>query len=947
MRHAVLLLLALTLLACQADRQPPVWFVHATDPHLFDRADDEKPKEMTEEQKQEDKERRKFQEGMSQRTFADFLRTVGALSGTDAKPAFLVVTGDFGVDGVVGKTPASQEKLPERVLADLLAASPIQNVYFVPGNNDVVGESEQSKDLESMRELFGRVDRLLGGRVVLHDLTACYYLPGTSCEADVAGTEIRLIGFPTHSFKNSATAGSFKANQSIQEAHVDRLAALVERAKADGRKAMILTHIPELDDPYGQAQNSFAGKKKARPVFQPQWSAWNVSPKVYQRWKDIVDSRAVAGVLAGHFHDNHREIYYPPYQWSLAAGDRADPAKVLLAPPLGVRLQDTSPRQARGFALVRLEGDRVSRRMYWYHPARGIFQPDPARVRRGRGGWPGWDASVAWLWSLGGATAADNVLARAAIVAIAFLAAFLTMVQIWQIPPPDTRLTDPSRPAEPEKPAGGAAPLARGALPLPTGLLANNFASTVLSGLGGLALVSFLDAFWDQSKIQAKAYYLVLFVVFFLVFLVGSSLLRGLVEGLRSRVVIAKPSVTWPPQLIEKGSKLSAWQRFVRWSGYWRRRAWTWLLTFRTTVLTFADTFFNMVQGRNQLQTEVFSDAIVQLHWSIVWAADQVREQVDCAVCSALRAQGVPADDTEGRAVRVSISLLSADEMSAFYVSRESGSLGTPFDRFSVAWIAIYAGVARWVRMGKDSKEKDWDKVYARNTEAELYDNRGRSIPGEEGKVMLTRYFQIRESSDYKAFIVLPFPWAHRGRDVYHRRGGLHISFRNPEHLDFLWKGLEVKETPNYEKWQGLLTSPGRPKEPTQPDSAAGQIPGGLPEPPTEIQDLIEANTEVRTYLARLESYRSALVSERALMSRIAKQGKGLMKDAQALESEAQELAKRLCGEGGQRDGGDEPRLLDHELAAVLKESLAVLAELFSFFNDSIFAERIKPRIRL
>lgn len=363
MRRAIPLLVVLALAACRAgDRQPPVWFIHATDPHLFDRA--EGPA-------------RTFQEGLSQKAFADLLRTAGALPGTGAKPAFLVVTGDFGVDGVVEEPPAAQEKPPERILADLLAASPVRDVYFVPGNNDVPDESESPEDLEPVRSFFRRVGSRLRGRVVLHDLTACYYLPGASCVVEVPGTKIRLIGFPTHSFKNNAKPGAFEANQAIQEAHVDRLAALVKRAAADGRKALVLTHIAELDDPFLQARDRFANRKPVRKPFQPRWSAWNVSRKVYREWKEVVDSRAVAGVLAGHFHDNHREIYEPPYRWSLASADRADPAKVLLAPPLAVRFQDTSPRQARGFALVRLEGDRVSRRMYWYHPARGIFQPGP------------------------------------------------------------------------------------------------------------------------------------------------------------------------------------------------------------------------------------------------------------------------------------------------------------------------------------------------------------------------------------------------------------------------------------------------------------------------------------------------------------------------------------------------------------------------------------------
>jgi len=801
MRRASLFLLALACTACQAaDHQPPVWFVHVTDPHLFDRSEDEKPKNMTEDEKRADEKRRKLQEDLSQKAFADLLRTAGALPGTDAKPAFLVVTGDFGVDGVVGKPPTTEQ---EKVLAKLLAASPVRDVYYVPGNNDVPGESEQPDVVGATRNFFGRVDSLLGGRVALHDLTDCYYLPGTSCEANI-GTEFRLIGFPTHSFKNDK--GRYEKNHKDQEAHSAKLAVLVKQAAADGRKALILTHIPELDDPYWQAQDRFAGKQppQPRPVFQPPWSAWNVSQKVYQDWKDVVDSRAVAGVLAGHFHDNHREIYYPPYQWSQAAGNRADPAKLLLAPPLGVRLQDISPRQARGFALVRLEGDRVSRRMYWYHPARGMFQPDPVRVRPprppGGGGWPGLAATARMYWQM--ATQPVD-LARAAVIAIAFLAAFLTIVELWEIPPPKTPLAP-----------GAAQPAAATPPARDFSAFQSNFVKTVLAGLGGMLVLSFLESIWADKGINAKAYYIVLFITFFFLMLLLYALIQGLIEGLRSRIFTQHPVRAWRPAAprgrsggsappgpgagpgpgaspgptAPRGSSKGAREARFRLS-YWRLRTWDWILSLRAFFLIFFDTFSNVLRGRNQLRTVVFEKAITDLHWSIVRAADRIRGEIERAILNTEQLKGTAGDED----IRVSVSMLSEDESVLFYIAREQGSLAKSFDKRSVAWVSIYTDTALW-----------WEKDYPPDTE--LLDNTSGGyplLPAE--KILLGAYYQNRVGQDYEAFLVLPVPWAKRAATDTYRKAGIQISFRSKKMMDALFRLPEAGDKPVYAGWTSLL----------------------------------------------------------------------------------------------------------------------------------------------
>ena len=443
------------------------------------------------------------------------------------------------------------------------------------------------------------------------------------------------------------------------------------------------------------------------------------------------------------------------------------------------------------------------------------------------------------LWEMATAGGAADGLARLAVIAIALLSAFLTVVQVWQIPAPDTRLTDPAQPAA----TAGDGPLAQA----PSTWLSNNFARTVVSGLGGLAVVSFLDASWEKANINARAYFLVLFVLFFLAFLLISAVLRGLLEALRSRVVLAAPPTAWPPA---GGGR---WNQGVRRVRYLLRRTWTWLLSLRTALLTFGDTFFNLIQGKNQLQTEAFSAAIANLHKSIYWVAARIREDVDRAVCSALRLKGASQEEVEGCAVRVGITLLSADGAWVEYVAREKGSRGQAFDRDSVAWVSVYTGEARWCRLGEE-----WRAVYAAS-DVELFNNRARVIPGEAESIGLADHLQNRGLSDYGGFVVLPFPWADRDEPSHHRRGAIQISFAKAEHMELLWHGLEAKgkTSPNFKAWRGLLVF--QPGEGTPPE--------------------------------------------------------------------------------------DELFLRDERLAVVLRESLDILAELFGFFNDAVFKERVQPLV--
>jgi hypothetical protein len=907
MRRPASLLLAATLLfslACRrgTDENPQgeqaVWFVHATDPHLFADEKDDKV--------------RLYQEKLNQAAFSDLIHGLGSIPGLDSKPSFLLVTGDFGLDrfgglstqpvstttqpvikaadqqpAQAGPSPAERESAVS-LLAEQLKASPVKDIYFVLGNNDVANEAASGAPLDVTAAFLADVQkRITPSGVVLHDLTSCYRdkaLMPSGCTFDVRDTNFRLIGFPSFSFKN--VGQSYAANQAEQESQVQQLAAMVHQADAQGKKVLIVTHIPEIDDPYilGQSRSRGTPPEKSQ---RPDWAAfspWNVSPAVYQAWKDIVDSGTVAGVLAGHFHDSHKELYYQPYRWATSPKERADLRKLFLAPPLASRFQDTSPIQARGFALFRLARDQVTRRFYWLNPGSSAFTPDPGPARpaspesfRAR--------AVDWLWNVGND---QGDLARAAILAIAFLAALLTVIATWEIPPPETRPSSASRPkAEPADPTSQSRPAAG-----TSSLIApfqGNFAKTVLSGLGGMAAISLVDdAFWKEAGISPKAQFLVLFVAFFLAVLLSSALYQGVVEALRSRVVL----VHRPPQWAPRGPKRG---RATQHTLYWGRRAWSWLLSWRQAVLIFLDTVFNVVQGRNQLLTAGFAKAVQNLHWSQYRVAGHVREAIDKAILNALNKEdaqkilaeaGVepPQQDSD---IRVNVGLLSEDGASVSYFSWQRGSLPKPFDQHSVAWVSIASGRALWIKEGKRKGGK-WEDVYRDDTA--LLKNEYGELPVKE-PLHLKDYYQRRDAPDYEAFVVLPVPWSRRGELGEYQKAGVLISFRRAAYMDALWGGLEVSGKPNFDAGPGLLEcSRERTVRP-----AARHREGGI------VENLV-----------------ALIVGEEAVPV---------------------PAAKTTVDEG-------KVSIRDPELQAVLHQGIEVLGEALRYFSPTYFEEQILPYIQ-
>jgi hypothetical protein len=828
MRVSAVAPLLVLLCACGGQNQggrEEVTFAHATDPHLF---------EDSAETGQADSVARRHREKLDREAFTTFLKSIRSPAEADT-PSFLVITGDFGIGyawdpgdttSAPGKKPQHERERARQIdtTAALLGASPIRDIYVVPGNNDVPGQGASAAALASTGRFFDSVQARLDKAakpVNLHNLAACYArddAPASACVADPAGTDIRLIGFPSYSFRNYGP-GAYAANRAAQEKQVEKFAGLVARGSAEGKKILVLSHIPALDDPFQLARGRYAGLKpdttgnSARPT----WSAWNVSPKVFESWKKAIESPSVVGVLAGHFHDSRREIYYPPYRWSTASALLPEPSKVFLAPPLAVRLQDRSPLQARGFEHLTLSGGELKRRLYWLDSDRSTFDADSETASTA--------ASTGWLSgplsevrALG---AQFEPLDKWTLQMIALLASFLTIVHIWRITGPRSKLaaassggtnTTPTTPA----PEDSETPFT------------NKFGKAVIAGLSGLAAVALIGGLASQEK--AKAFYVVLFILLFFVMLLGSALLQGIGEALRSRIAVEfrgprRPEV-WP-----KDPKKATFE----WIHYHARYVWAWLFSFKSTLMVSLDAFINVIIGKNRLESSVYADEIYELQWSLVRVADRVREEVTSSVQRALaeKCRELVFDDT---VARVGISVLSRDETSLLYISKSRRSLRNAFDQRSVAWVAVSKGIPLW-----------WKSDYMKHAgDITLFEGPPR--------MLLSEYFQPRGAPDYEAFIVLPVPWFRRGVSEDLRRGGIHISFKKAQYFEALFGALDQKEgegdaswmKPAYSLGQHLLEEVEKAGDPCAPPSSP---PTGSPPPAQPLTASRCADVQLRAVL--------------------------------------------------------------------------------------------------
>jgi hypothetical protein len=364
---SLLLLACLIATGCTSNRADrtdhSVWFVHATDPHIYldPKDDSETAKHLVEKQ-----------QNLDERALSDLLQQVRNLPQSTSPSTFLLITGDFGVDPcLVLTTEASKKDRDKRTVKDclgdgvdkakrdaqvekiaqLLGNSPIRDIYFVAGNNDLPLESADNAALVYFNQFFDDVQKKIAEKksdVLLHNLTRCYATnagPASTCFADIAETRYRLIGFPSYSFKNRENGS--QGNLDLQVAQFNIFQEILDQSSRSGKKILLVTHIPELDDPYYLAQDRYAGKASDPPLdttkdngsARSPWSTWNVKNKLLDDWKRVLASQSVVAVLAGHLHDPHREIYQQPYLWSTPNEHRVALNKLFLAPPLSVKIR--------------------------------------------------------------------------------------------------------------------------------------------------------------------------------------------------------------------------------------------------------------------------------------------------------------------------------------------------------------------------------------------------------------------------------------------------------------------------------------------------------------------------------------------------------------------------------------------------------------------------------
>jgi len=884
---ASLLILVLGVSCGTGDHHPEndhsVWFVQLTDPHLF--LDTSRDSDAAQ------KATREKQEKLDQNAVADFWKQVPSLS-NDRPISFLVITGDFGVEpcsiaDLPTPTPPAKPEPPKpkdciekvnkdkranqiTVLADLFGSSPIRDIYLAAGNNDIASEVASDDGLDYFNTFVDELQKKLDDskkNVRLHNLTGCYLMKGSgsSCYADVADTPYRLIGFPSYSFKNREPGSD--SNTAPQEKQFETFSVLLDQARQVGKKVLIVSHIPLIDDPFTLAQDRYAGAtppaaidkdpKNARSA----WSTWNVSKKLSDEWQDAIASDAVAGVLAGHLHDSHKEIYRQPYVWSTVNDQKTGFSKLYMAPPLSVKKQDTSPIQARGFALVGLQPDEIKFHIYWYNAEKGDFTPDQRDAygkRRSQRRWYRWEAMpgsveyiVACVWKF----LCPTTLDQSAILFIALLAAFLTVVQVWQIPEPENPLkvktvTATAQAAGGSQTASAQASEAKAAFePSP---FASNFGKTVITGLTGLAAETVLKSLEGKPTADDKEYYIVWFVIFFFLLLPGLALFRAIVEAIRSRIAIiyyplpprrgsnssnsGPGSGATPPDDPTGPEQRSTPGRIWDSLTYWALRIGHWLLSLKVPLLTLLDTFINLIQGKNQTNTRVFSETIIEQQSNVIRVAHTIRRQVHDVILQQLpelhASKGDPADETSAQLtsvtppqapvatateaktpppapaapapapgqstahkptvprpnpqdVRVNISVLSADQSRLFYIARSPGSSLQSFPKRSVAWVSVFTGKIRWFKR----VYQDHDML----SKIVLFDNASGVISDAEQKIYLQSHYQSRDD-DYQAFVVFPVPWPQRGYGSQYVKGAIHISFRNQEEFQRIWA---IKEDPS------------------------------------------------------------------------------------------------------------------------------------------------------
>lgn len=196
-------------------------------------------------------------------------------------------------------------------------------------------------------------------------------------------------------------------------------------------------------------------------------------------------------------------------------------------------------------------------------------------------------------------------------------------------------------------------------------------------------------------------------------------------------------------------------------------------------MLTFADTFTNLIQGKNQTITQVFSDKIVDQQRSVLRIARTIREQLNNVILDYLR--GIkPPEPVRPEEVRVNISVLSRDQTNLFYISRASESSRQSFPKHSVAWISVVTGKIRWYKLTYSASDDLFKDII-------FFDNSAGTLADDAAQIRLNSHYQRRGGEDYEAFVVFPVPLSQRGLGSDYVKGAIHISFSREAHFERVW----------------------------------------------------------------------------------------------------------------------------------------------------------------
>jgi hypothetical protein len=318
-------------------------------------------------------------------------------------------------------------------------------------------------------------------------------------------------------------------------------------------------------------------------------------------------------------------------------------------------------------------------------------------------------AAIRWLWEQG----PQSPVERTGVLAIAIITAFLTIIALWQIPPPETGTAE-AKDANQGQPTFSP--------------FASRYGQTVLAGIGGLLVTEIAKTIGNQPPApESRWFYIYSFIGWFIILLVLLNFFRAFTEALRFRLSSSVKS-------------------------------------FSTAFVVFNDTFFNLIQGKNQTRTRLVEDAIITQQQSILRALETARKDLAVFI-----------HDQLGKAaceVYVGITLLANDRSVLYYVSRNPESLSKSFPKASVAWVAVMAGEPRWF---KDSYK----------TDKPLLDNTDNKYPALDPIAYpMKPNLQDRGKKQYHAWVVLPFPAHGRGGPA---RGAIHIAFSTEDCFDAVW----------------------------------------------------------------------------------------------------------------------------------------------------------------